>query len=430
MLKPMWESGCLYYKRGLSRQTLWLVSFAGLPYFMYGSLLVVIYLLVSALWLRSKQIGRACHQAGFSWLAAALLLSASVGLNRGDAFLQLVNFLPFFALWGVFVTQPQVVAQPFAVLEKLAWWLVMGGMPMCAIALIEYGLKLGPVVPRVKALALPEWFVSRLYEGYYLTEIRTRGMFDNPNILGGYLVIILGLGLGLLLKALSDDKPGAARRTGWLGTAIALCLAALFCSGSRNGMLVTLVLIAITLYRARHYKWVWLSSLVGLGAIVVAAANVGVGGRSLSLSLFTSDVRFQVWPLALDMIQSRPWLGWGFSGFRDYYIAGTIPGYDYLFHPHNIFLFLAVGAGIPAMLGFCLSVGTIVYRATKAYVGHDAYGPLSSQKKALLFSYLLAFSGCVLFSMLDVVLFDARLNVLIWGILAALYVLPLTLKQR
>ena len=65
------------------------------------------------------------------------------------------------------------------------------------------------------------------------------------------------------------------------------------------------------------------------------------------------------------MIKERPWLGWGFSGFRDYYVAGTIPNYDVLFHPHNIFLFLATGAGIPVMIGFCIVVGKIVYRAIK-----------------------------------------------------------------
>ena len=44
-------------------------------------------------------------------------------------------------------------------------------------------------------------------------------------------------------------------------------------------MVVTLVLIAIALYKARQYKWVWLSSLAGLGVVIVVASQLGMGGR-------------------------------------------------------------------------------------------------------------------------------------------------------
>ena len=41
----------------------------------------------------------------------------------------------------------------------------------------------------------------------------------------------------------------------------------------------------------------------------------------------------------------------------------------------------------------------------------------------ILLSYVLAFTGCILFSLFDVTLFDARINVLSWFLLAGIGVL-------
>ena len=204
MPRPMLESGCLCFKGSSSREGLWLASFAGLPYFMYGSLLVMMYLLVSAVGRRGDQIGKLCRQVGFGWISIGMLVSAYFGLNRGDAFLQLVHFLPFFVLWGVWITNPQVVVRPFAMLEKLAWWLVMGSAPMCAIALLEYCLKLDSVLPIVKASA-PQWVLHWLDENA-IYELRSHALFDNPNILSAYPGDYSRLGSGSVVKSVTKGK--------------------------------------------------------------------------------------------------------------------------------------------------------------------------------------------------------------------------------
>lgn len=185
------------------RQRLWLASFVALPYAMYAALLVMTYLLVTAMAMRGRSVWQLCSQWGFGWLSMGLLLSASFALNRGDAFLQLANFFPFFLLWGVLATNPKVVAQPFVVLETLARWLVLSSVPLCAIALIEYLLKFESLIEPLKASSLPQWFLGWLYEEPYFGH-RARSLFDHPNGLSAYLAIVLGLGLGLLLKALAD----------------------------------------------------------------------------------------------------------------------------------------------------------------------------------------------------------------------------------
>ena len=427
-----------------SGQQLWLAGFILLPYASYGGLLILAGLLFAAMNSRGRKVWRLCRQYGFGWLTAGLLLSASFGINRGDGFLQLTNFLPFFVFWGVLATHPKALADPFGRLETMARWLLVTSMPLSAIAIAEYVLKFEQIAVQVRAMPLPTAFLSWLYEVPSFGH-RAHSLFNHPNGLSAYLVMILGLGLGLALKALVDGKAladGKALVNGRdrpfrqgshrairlaVPLAVALCLAAIFCTGSRNGLLIALVLVAIALYAARRDRWVMLSGLGGGAALVAAALSFGIGGRSLSLAIFTQDPRIGVWQLAIKMIRQRPWLGWGFSGLRERYIPYSIPDYEVIHHAHNVWLFLASEAGIPVMLGFCAIVGKLYYTAIHTYLK----GGLPAGHRAVLFGYLLAFAACLLFGLFDVVLFDSRTNIVAWGLLAALYLLsPLNVNQR
>ncbi len=403
------------------RERIWLGSLIALPYASYASLVVMLGLVVTAMGQRGGRVWRLCGQQGLGWLSAGLLLSASFALNRGEAFLQLTNFLPFFLFFGVLATVPPVVEQPFIKLEALARWLLLTSVPMNLLAVAEYALKFEAVIPRIQALSLPGWLLSWLYEPDF--GHRAHSLFSHPNTLSAYLVIILGLGLGLGLKGLAAQKQSAGQPVAFRqmaeALAIALCIAAIFCTGSRNGVLIALVLVAIALYAARRHRWVILSGLIGSGAIAAAVLALGIGGRSLSLAMITQDPRIGVWRLALEMIWQRPWLGWGFAGLRLIYQPGSIPGYDSIAHAHNVWLFLASEAGIPVMLGFCLVVGRLYYGGVSAFI----WGKLPAENRAILLGYLLAFASCLMFALFDVTLFDSRINVVSWGLLAAIYLL-------
>ncbi|MGI8936000.1 MAG: O-antigen ligase family protein [Phormidesmis sp.] len=403
------------------REQVWLGSLIALPYVSYASLVVMLGLLIAAMFQRGGRVWRLCGQQGFGWLSGGLLLSASFAMNRGEAFLQLTNFLPFFLFFGILVTVPSVVKQPFIKLEALARWLLLTSVPMNLLAVVEYGLRFETVAPRIRTLALPGWLLGWLlgwlYDGPDFGH-RAHSVFSHPNTLSAYLVIILGLGLGLGLKGLAKQSRFNWQQWAEAG-AIALCIIAIFCTGSRNGVLIALVLVAIALYSARRHRWVMLSGLVGSGAIAAAVLAWGIGGRSLSLALITQDPRIGVWRLGLDMIWQRPWLGWGFAGLRLTYEPGSIPGYDSIAHAHNVWLFLASEAGIPVMLGFCGVIGRLCYEGVSTFI----WGKLPAENRAILLGYLLAFASCLMFALFDVTLFDSRINVLSWGLLASIYLL-------
>ena len=410
-------------------QRLWIASLVALPYVSYAGLLVMLGLFVSALARRGDRIMSLCAQRGFGWLAAGMLISACFAIDKGEGFLVLANFLPFFVMFGVMATVPVLVARPFETLEQVASWLLVSSMPLTVGAIAEFIIKFEAIAPAVKASALPNWLLARIYEPDF--GHRAHSFFSHPNMLSAYLVILLGLGLGLILKALNTGQNGVKTRV--QGVALLLCVVSIFCTGSRNGLLIAGVLLAIALYAARRYRWVLLSGLAIGGFLGAAAFAFGIGGRSLSLNLVTQDPRLSVWRLAIEMIQQRPLLGWGFSSLRILYVPGSIPDYDAIYHAHNFWLHIAAEAGIPVMIGFCLAIGTIYYDGIKAYLDRDVWNArmtLSAAQKAslignrsILLGYLLAFASVILFALFDVSVFDARVNLLDWGLVAAIYVL-------
>ncbi|MEO8890260.1 MAG: polymerase, partial [Coleofasciculaceae cyanobacterium] len=94
-------------------------------------------------------------------------------------------------------------------------------------------------------------------------------------------------------------------------------------------------------------------------------------------------------------------------------------------HPHNLILMLTAETGIPATLLFCGLIGWILAQAILIINIWSDVAPTATkyqwhQDKLMIFSYLLAFVGCILFNMLDVTLFDLRVNTLGWIILSAI----------
>lgn len=395
-------------------QRLWLAGLILLPYASYAALVVLLGLFLQALSRRGKVVWQLCGRWGFGWLSAGLLLSASFGINKGEAFLQLTNFLPFFPFFIVLATVPGVIKQPFLKLEQVARWLLITSVPMSILGALEFLIKFDAIAPTVQSWPLPQPLLSFIYEPDF--GHRAHSLFSHPNGLAAYSVIIFGLGLGLVLKGIEE---GALLKHGPQVVALGWCAIAIFCTGSRNGVLITLVLTAIMLYTARRHRWVMLVGLAGSGAIAAAALSLGIGGRSLSLAMLTNDPRVGVWSLAVEMIQQRPWLGWGLAGLRTLYIPGSIPDYERINHAHNVWLMLAAEAGIPTMVAFCVVIGTLYFRGIYAYLK----GNLQSKKHAVLLSYLLAFAACLLFNLFDIALFDSRINILTWGSLAGVFIL-------
>jgi O-antigen ligase len=394
-------------------------SFISLPY-LYFAVFPGLVGVIGLLWVKFRH--SALDQTTRNLLVGItglLLLSCLFAADSGEAFLQLANFLPYILLFSVL---PYILkgTEP---LQQLALSVVIATIPINALAILEYALR-HPGLPRwLKRTALSRWYRARPHAE------RAMVMFGHPNALAGYLVLVLGLGLGLILYySLRNrlDAPASllARLQIHPKTLLILlhvgtfsCLLGIFASGSRNGLIVAVSQLLVFSLFTKASRAILLAGLAGLAALVTGAAVLGIGGRSLSVVDWANDPRVGVWQFGLDLLRQRPWLGWGLGNFKLQYPPGLVPEYDYIAHPHNFWLLLAVEAGIPVLLLFTGLVGRICYRSMRQLLAESFKFP----NQAILLAYLLSFWGCLAFALFDVSFYDARINVTNWVVLAGLY---------
>jgi O-antigen ligase len=396
------------------------LSLAALPYLLYASLVGLSLIILFLLPLKKITLDPLTRNS-LLVMSGLMMLSSWFALNRGEAFLQLTNFFPFFLLFGVLPFLLRRAEQ----LEQIAIDLVIASIPINFISAFEYLLK-APWLPRdIQRVPFVRWVRSAPHKG------RAMLMFNHPNALANYLVLMLGLGLGLILKhaiekRFEHNSENASHTTQTpntpglklLYTATFLTLVGIFCSGSRNGLMIAvsqLIVFSLLIKTNRTIRLVGVLSLVGT---LTVAALLGIGGRSLSPESWANDPRLRVWQIAIELIQERPWLGWGLGNYKFLYPSFPHdPEYDAIFHPHNFWLLLSSEAGIPLMIIFTFLVGYICYQGVRLLVLQQ----IKSPENILLAGYLLAFWGCIAFALFDVTLFDARINVVNWMLLGGIY---------
>jgi hypothetical protein len=128
-----------------------------------------------------------------------------------------------------------------------------------------------------------------------------------------------------------------------------------------------------------------------------------------------ATLRSTQWDFAWDMATDRPLTGWGLRSFTPTYEAAT---QTWLGHPHNLFLMLAAETGFPAAIGLFAIIGWVLGRGiiwllqTSQWSERDRFGYVVM---------LLAFGAIGLFHLFDVTLFDLRINLLGWLLLAAIW---------
>ena len=130
-----------------------------LPFASYLSLAILVALMLTALYQRFHPIRQVLWRQGYGLLTLGLIISACLAVNRGDAWLQLANFLPYFLLVGVLYTAPRF--QPNGqLLTTMAQALVLGSLPFSIAALIEYIVRFPNIAARVIDWPIFQWVRS------------------------------------------------------------------------------------------------------------------------------------------------------------------------------------------------------------------------------------------------------------------------------
>jgi O-antigen ligase len=175
------------------------------------------------------------------------------------------------------------------------------------------------------------------------------GTFVSRNAFGAFMGVAL---LGLV--AVAQGMPAEDRRDlGWLAVPALLVVTGLAASESRGAISATILgiaaILAVTAVRdGRMRAW----------AIAILAA-IGIGGLGMfALAERLAGVpdalvqRAEIYRIAVDAIQARPWVGHGAGSFDAVMRAARPPHFDEVVtQAHSLYLGAAVAWGLPAALG-------------------------------------------------------------------------------
>ena len=270
-------------------------------------------------------------------VALFILLSAlSILVSPDKGF----SFYNWYNLVGVYVLTYFVVGQNLRSVRQVRELLVVTAI--AAVLVVLYGFYQFIFGIDISAM---KWV-----DGDAFPELRKRvfSTWENPNILAGYLDIIICLVFGLFIKADSQKKKIV------LGVMLAAGAACLAMTYARGACLVIAV-IFVVYGMFKDWRVLLACVAVAVGLLVVDPVLY----ERLS-SVFTkvdtsSEMRLAFWESTVAMIQDHPFLGIGWGAYWMVY-----PEYDFylqgadirIVHAHNWYLNYAAEIGIPGMLSF------------------------------------------------------------------------------
>ena len=269
--------------------------------------------------------------------ALFILLSAlSIMVSPDKGF----SFYNWYNLVGVYVLTYFVAGQNLRSVQQVKELLIVTAM--AAVIVVLYGFYQFIFGIDISAM---KWV-----DGDAFPELRKRvfSTWENPNILAGYLDIIICLVFGLFVKADSQKKKIV------LGVMLAAGAACLAMTYARGACLVIAVIFAVY-GMFKDWRVLLACVAVAVGLLVVDPVLY----ERLS-SVFTkvdtsSEMRLAFWESTIAMIQDHPFLGIGWGAYWMVY-----PEYDFylqgadirIVHAHNWYLNYAAEIGIPGMLSF------------------------------------------------------------------------------
>lgn len=345
------------------------------------------------------------------------------------------NFLPCFLLFAAF----PLFFNQFSRLYQLAWWLVLTSIPLCFLGFMQ--LWVGWETP----LFLRSIGIKLI--AYGNPDGRMSSLLMYANTLAFYLIITLTLSLGLWIDTFRhwqrQQQPRISYQLIILTLAVLSNGIGLILTNSRSAWgLALLGLMAFAVY----LRWYWVIGgvLIAMGTVVWAAW--GPFGQDLMRQIvpsyfwarltddlyddrYVTALRTTQWGVAWEMTLQRPWLGWGLRNFTPVYQQAMNV---WMGHPHNLFIMLFAEIGIPGTLLFSGIVGAILFQAIRLlrHLSYEQTLAAQSQDQLLyhqqqsqvllLFTYLVAFSLCIIFNLFDVSIFDLRINLTGWIILSAI----------
>ena len=216
---------------------------------------------------------------------------------------------------------------------------------------------------------------------------RVFSTWENPNILAGYLDIVICLAFGLFLKL---KEAGQRLLLAALMLLMTGCLAMTYARGACFTLAV--ILAGYGLLRDRR---IFVACLVFFALLLVMDTSLANRLLSVFTTVDTStEMRFAFWESTLAMIQDHPFFGIGWGAYwmvypaYDFYMQGVAGTTVRIVHAHNIYLNYAAEIGVLGALAFCwfffgtMKMALCTHVKTDEELAREAEGEAKEKKPA------------------------------------------------
>lgn len=276
-----------------------------------------------------------------------------------------------FAAWAVVVSAYAILIEELSIVVPLLGLRVFQYFPLAVIA-AAIAVHTGPIA-LIKLARLLRWFVLvQLIVGVYqlwqgigpswnvtLFGPRVFGTLPNYN---QFSSVMAACTLVFVLASRLSGQRGRSSFLLWglFSTGLAVV------SGSRTGMVVSAIILAlgVTPPRIRTPRFIpYAFALLAALSLVIAVTNPEMTGRHVDL---TREGRIPLWEEAMGTIEGPPQLlfgtGLGLATNSINTVFGPNVFPDALGNPHNTFLGVLLGFGLPGLLIYLLALFSIAAR--------------------------------------------------------------------
>ena len=238
-------------------------------------------------------------------------------------------------------------------------------------------------------------------------------MFNSPNRLGGFLILLLPF----VYTGFVEYKSNIKLKILGAVTTLLGC-ASLIISGSRGAIIGFVISVLITLFIVNYNRYKLKQLLCVAFAFITLLIIIIFVIKFIfpQMVIRSYDMeRIYLWISSINIFLDYPIFGVGKGNFNEVYINGYISTFakeSHLASPHNIFLQFMVERGIVATLPFIILLGVQIYILTKNLLRKNGcvnYWTVSC---------LIAVLGMIIHGMFDTVMNNRTYQLMYWFLYA------------
>ncbi|MBE7034865.1 MAG: hypothetical protein E7402_01900 [Ruminococcaceae bacterium] len=243
-------------------------------------------------------------------------------------------------------------------------------------------------------------------------KVRVYSTFDNPNVLGEYLVLLTPLMLAVIWRS-----PEYGRKTVYsaLLLTLAACLIFTWSRGAWLGLMFAVALFLLVMDK----RWSLFAVLGVFMLPMLLASGSAVAERILSIGN-TADTstayRVSIWQASVTMLRDfgLAGIGSGSDAFSMIYPKYALAGANYALHSHNLFLQIWIENGIMGLLAFL----ALILAYIKQNVSLVCYQNRGHLRYAVAIASAMGVAGFLFQGLTDNVWYNYKMVLLFWVVLA------------